>query len=168
MIEALLGGIHGHHHRARSLTLLAPFALYDVVKAINDRPELDFVYSDEDKIDAVNGEERYAPHFKPAWSPDTFLNHNYINHLTVIRKALADEVGGFRRGFEGSQDYDLYLRVLARTDEIAHIPKVLYQWRAVPGSAAADRLAKPHAFGAAKRAIQDHLHAHAIEAVLPV
>ena len=111
---------------------LARFALYDVATAIADRPELDFVYSDEDKVDALTGRERYAPHFKPAWSPETFLSHNYLNHFTVIRKTLVDAVGGLRDGFEGSQDYDLYLRVISRTDEIAHIPRVLYHWRAVP------------------------------------
>ena len=143
---------------------LARFALYEVVEAINERSEIDFVYSDEDKIGALSGAERHSPHFKPAWSPHTFLSHNYINHFTVIRKTLLDAVGGLRDGLDGSQDYDLYLRVLARTDEIAHIPKVLYHWRAVPGSAASDILAKPHAFNAAKRAIQTHLDRHGIEA----
>ena len=143
---------------------LARFALYEVVEAINERSEIDFVYSDEDKIGALSGAERHSPHFKPAWSPHTFLSHNYINHFTVIRKTLLDAVGGLRDGLDGSQDYDLYLRVLARTDEIAHIPKVFYHWRAVPGSAASDILAKPHAFNAAKRAIQTHLDRHGIEA----
>ena len=143
---------------------LARVALHEVVELINERPGLDFIYSDEDKIGAVTGEERHSPHFKPAWSPDTFLSHNCINHFTVIRKTLIDAVGGLRDGFEGSQDYDLYLRALARTDEIAHIPKVLYHWRAVPGSAAAERTAKPHAFRAAKRAIKAHLDERGIEA----
>ena len=112
----------------------------------------------------MTGEERHSPHFKPVWSPDTFLSHNYINHFSVIRKTLIDAVGGLREGFDGSQDYDLYLRALARTNDVAHIAKVLYHWRAVQGSAAADRMAKPHAFGAAKRAIRSHLEVQGIDA----
>ena len=73
---------------------LAPWALWEVARLLNDRPDLDFIYSDEDKIDAVTGNDRHSPHFKPAWSPDTLLSHNYINHFTVIRTSLVDEIGG--------------------------------------------------------------------------
>lgn len=135
---------------------LAPFALFEVVKAVNARPSLDFIYSDEDKVPAT-GKERYDPAFKSGWAPDTFLSYNYLCHFAVARKALLDEVGGFREGFDGAQDYDLILRISERTTAIERIPRVLYHWRAGAGSAASQFSAKPYALAAGKRAIADHL-----------
>jgi len=134
---------------------LASFALYEVVKAINENPEVDFIYSDRDII--FYNDQRAHPFFKPEWSPDYLLSQNYLCHINVIRKRLIDEVDGFREGYEGSQDYDLLLRVTERTDRIVHIPKILYHWRVVPGSASVDSTAKPYAYDAAIKALQDAL-----------
>jgi len=109
--------------------LLAPHALYEIIKEINAHPYADIIYSDEDKIDE-NG-TRTEPYFKTDWNPELFLAHNMINHFGAYRRALIEAVGGFRIGFEGSQDYDLALRCVAatRSDRIRHIPAVLYHWR---------------------------------------
>lgn len=132
---------------------LAPFALYEVVRAIHKHPGTDFIYSDRDKISSHG--ERIDPFFKPDWSPDYLLAQNYLCHLNVFRKTLIDTLGGFREGYDGSQDYDLVLRVTELTDNIVHIPKILYHWRACPGSAAGEPDAKPYAYEAAVRALQD-------------
>ena len=91
----------------------------------NYNNKLDFVYSDEDRLD-YNG-RRVEPHFKPDYSPDTFMAVNYICHLTMIRKSIVDSLGGFRSEYDGSQDYDLFLRVLEKTNNIYHIPRILYK-----------------------------------------
>ncbi len=135
--------------------LLAPDALYHVVKRLQRAPDLDLLYTDEDKIDE-QGRHSEA-HFKPQWCPDHLLSRNYFGHLVVLRTALLREVGGFRPGFEGSQDYDLLLRVTERTDRIAHIPRVLYHWRIHAGSAARSEEVKPYAYDAAKRALTEAL-----------
>ncbi|MBV6403636.1 MAG: glycosyltransferase [Flavobacteriales bacterium] len=135
--------------------LLAPDALYHVVKRLQRAPDLDLVYTDEDKIDE-QGRHSEA-HFKPQWCPDHLLSRNYFGHLVVLRTTLLREVGGFRPGFEGSQDYDLLLRVTERTDRIAHIPRVLYHWRIHAGSAARSEEVKPYAYDAAKRALTEAL-----------
>lgn len=108
---------------------LAINAFYEVVKVLNENPELDLIYSDEDKID-MDG-NRSDPAFKPDWSPDLLLGTNYISHLGVYRRSILEEIGGFRKGYEGSQDYDLVLRFTEKTtkERIKHIPKVLYYWR---------------------------------------
>jgi len=121
--------------------LLAPFALYEVVKHLNEAPETDMLYSDEDRVD-MNG-TRHTCFFKPDWSPDLLQSFMYTGHLTVYRRSLVEELGGFRSEFDLSQDYDLALRVSERTQAIAHLPKVLYHWRTLPGSGAAGD--KPHA-----------------------
>ena len=98
-------------------------------------PDLDLIYTDEDKLEPDG--RRVEPFFKPDWSPDLLLSMNYITHLSVFRRSLLDEIGGFRLGLDGSQDYDLLLRFTERTQRIAHIPKMLYHWRKIPGSVAA-------------------------------
>ncbi|MFQ6109040.1 MAG: glycosyltransferase, partial [Candidatus Aminicenantales bacterium] len=113
---------------------LSPDALFEVARMLNEHPEADIIYSDEDKLNA--GGRRIEPHFKPDWSPDLFLSYNYICHFLVMRKELVDGLNGFREGFEGSQDYDLLLRATEKTDKIFHIPKVLYHWRQIKGSTA--------------------------------
>jgi GT2 family glycosyltransferase len=135
---------------------LAPFALYEIVKAINDNPGADFIYSDEDKIDD-SGNRRFDPHFKPDWSPDTLRSHNYICHLSVFARSLIEAVEGFRPGYDGSQDYDLILRATERAQRIVHVPKVLYHWRVVEGSTAGDPTAKMYAYAAARKAVASHL-----------
>jgi O-antigen biosynthesis protein len=140
---------------------LAPDALYWTVKAINREPEADVIYSDEDKIDAVG--RRFDPFFKPDWSPDLLLSENYIAHFLVARRALVKEAGGFRAGFDGSQDYDLILRLTEKTQNIVHVPRVLYHWRAIHTSAASTPEVKSYAIDAAQRALRDHLDRRSIE-----
>jgi O-antigen biosynthesis protein len=132
---------------------LAPEALYEVVDLLNRHPDADMVYSDEDKIDA--GGRRHMPFFKPDWSPDTYLSQNYTCHLGIYRLSLVREIGGFRVGYEGSQDYDLVLRLTEKTERIYHIPKVLYHWRSIRASAAMDAGAKKYAYQAGLKALQD-------------
>jgi len=136
---------------------LRPHSLLEVVKALDRNENLDFIYSDEDKMDEA--ERRFDPYFKPDWNPDLLLSQNYICHMTAIRRTLALEVGGVRAGYEGSQDYDLFLRCTARIDpsRIHHIPKILYHWRAIEGSTASGVNAKSYALEAGLRAISDHL-----------
>ena len=134
---------------------LAPDALCYAAEAINLLPDTDLLYSDEDKIDE-NG-RRYDPFFKPDWSPDLLLSENYICHLLVVRRSLLEQVGGFRGGFDGSQDYDLLLRLTDQTSRIYHIPRILYHWRSLPSSTASSTQQKGYAIDAAQRAIQEAL-----------
>jgi len=134
---------------------LAPDALFDTVEAINLQPGIDLLYSDEDKIDEYG--RRYDPFFKPDWSPDLLLSENYICHLLVVRRSLLEQVGGFRPGFDGSQDYDLLLRLTDQTNRIAHIPRILYHWRSLPSSTASSSQQKTYAIDAAQRSIQEAL-----------
>jgi GT2 family glycosyltransferase len=136
---------------------LAPFALYEVVRAVNQHPDADFLYSDEDKL-SQDGTVRYEPHFKPDWAPDQLRSHNYICHLSVFRRDLMRELGGFRTGFDGSQDYDLILRATEKARQVVHIPKVLYHWRTHSSSTAFDPKAKLYAYEAAQKAITEHLN----------
>jgi GT2 family glycosyltransferase len=142
---------------------LAPEALFEVARAIGENPQLDVLYSDEDKLDTRG--RREEPFFKPDWSPDLLLSYNYACHLSVIRRSLAVEVGGFRDGFDGSQDHDLLLRATERARSVGHVPKVLYHWRKVPGSTAAAHDAKPAAFEASRRAVEDALARRGIAGV---
>ena len=141
---------------------LAPTAIYEVVKAINEAKkkgvDLDFIYSDEDKIDD-EGKYRHMPHFKPDWSPDTMMSIMYTCHLGVYRKTLGDEVGWLREGYEGSQDYDFVLRIAEKTtpQKICHIPKVLYHWREHAGSTSLNIGSKPYFMEASRKAKVDAL-----------
>lgn len=132
---------------------LAPDALYEVVRQLNDHPEADLVYSDEDKIDTDG--QHTEPYFKPDWSPALLLNMNYITHFAVLRHELVVRVGGFREGYEGSQDHDLFLRVTEQTSHVYHIPRVLYHWRKIRASAASIGDAKSYAYDASVRAVAD-------------
>ena len=135
--------------------LLSADACFEIALCVNRRPDADMIYSDEDKIDEA-GILR-DPYFKPDWSPDSFLSRMYTAHFAVYRRTLVMELGGLRAGFEGSQDYDLVLRLTERTDRVYHVPRVLYHWRAHAGSAAGDADAKPYASDAARRAIAEAL-----------
>jgi GT2 family glycosyltransferase len=135
--------------------VLAPDALYEVVKRLNTDDSVDFVYTDHDLCD-LHGDRR-GPFFKPGWSPDLLLSMNYITHFCVYRRELVKTVGGFRKGLEGSQDYDLLLRVTEHTSGIAHISKPLYSWGQAPTSVASDPKAKPYAHEAGRRALEDAL-----------
>lgn len=146
--------------------ILREHALYHVVEALNEKPNLDMLYSDEDKID-LRG-RRFQPNFKPEWNEELFYSYNLVTHLAVFRNTLVKEVGGFRVGYEGSQDYDLVLRVIEKTtkERIHHIPHVLYHWRAIPGSTAGGPGAKQYAYEAGRRAIRDHFQRIGIEATV--
>jgi GT2 family glycosyltransferase/glycosyltransferase involved in cell wall biosynthesis len=135
---------------------LAPHALYEVAWLLDVHPDTDLVYSDEDKIDEEG--RRHEPYFKPDYLPDLFKSQNYLSHLSVYRTSLLRAVDGFRPGYEGSQDWDLALRVIERSspERIRHIPKVLYHWRAILGSTALMLSEKNYPVEAAKRALTDH------------
>jgi GT2 family glycosyltransferase len=135
--------------------VLAPDALFAVALLLNRKPDTDFIYSDEDKIDDLD--RRSEPYFKPEWSPDSFLARMYTGHLAAFRRALVAEAGGFREGFEGSQDYDLVLRVTELTQRIEHIPRILYHWRIHPESTAATGESKRYAFENGRKAIEEAL-----------
>jgi GT2 family glycosyltransferase len=135
--------------------VLARDALFHVALAANRFPGVDFIYTDEDKLD--DDDHRSEPYFKPDWSPDSLLARMYTGHLAVFRRALVNELGGFREGYEGSQDYDLVLRLTERTDRIRHVPRVLYHWRIHGASTASTAEPKDYAFEAGRRAIADAL-----------
>lgn len=136
---------------------LRPHALLEVAEAICANPQLKLIYTDEDKIDERG--RRFDPYFKPDWNYELFLGQNCISHLGIYRTDVVRALGGFREGFEGSQDWDLALRVCERLQpgEIGHIPKVLYHWRAISGSTAAGLDQKNYALDAGRRAVVDHL-----------
>lgn len=136
--------------------ILTRDALFQVVKLLNEHPDTQLIYSDEDKIDA-NGKV-FFPMFKPGWSPEFFRSLNLLTHLCVYRTARLREIGGFREGYEGSQDYDLALRYIETidTNQIRHIPHVLYHWRAIPGSVALGSEEKSYAHQRARKALDEH------------
>ncbi len=137
--------------------LLPSHALFWVVDSINHYPDVRMIYSDEDKLDE-NG-ERIDPYFKCDWNEDLFYSHNMFSHLGVYDKSLVQEIGGFRIGYEGSQDYDLALRCIERIKPsmIHHIPRVLYHWRIHNNSTAkVDSKAKPYAMISGEKALNDH------------
>jgi len=141
---------------------ITPDALGEVALYLAEHPETDIAYSDDDKVDTRG--RRYAPQFKPDWSPELLLSYMYWSHLLVVRRRLFVEAGGFRVGFEGAQDYDFALRVTEVSDRVGHIPRVLYHWRALPGSTAASASAKPEGFGAGRRAVQEALERRGVRA----
>jgi GT2 family glycosyltransferase len=134
---------------------LDPTALFEVVRLLNRCPDLDFIYSDEEKIDEHG--VRSSPAHKPSFSPDLLTAGNYMCHLSVYRGSVVEAVGGFRSDYDGGQDMDLVLRVVERTDRVAHIPRPLYAWRMVAGSVATTDRAKPYAYPAGRRAMEDAL-----------
>ncbi len=138
--------------------VIAPNALYEFVKLLNQNPELDFIYSDEDKL-TEDGKKRHLPFFKPDWSPDTFMSLMYTNHLAIYRKSVLDKTGGLRTEFNGTQDYDFTLRFMEFSDNkrVGHIPKVLYHWRERPESIASTPEAKPYALEAMSKAKEECL-----------
>ena len=144
--------------------LLARNALAECVAVLNKNRELDFIYTDEDKMD-MNGKRR-DPHFKSDYAPDTLLGSNYICHFEIMRKSIVDDIGGFRVGYEGAQDYDIFLRFLERTtpERVYHIPKILYHWRMIEGSTAAAIDSKGYAVEKGRMAVEDSLNRRGINA----
>ena len=141
------------------------FTLYEVVKAINENPDVEFLYSDEDKIDE-NVKKRFDPYFKSDYGPDSLNSNNYICHFSVFKKELMDKLGGFRSEYDGAQDYDIILRMTENTQNIIHIPKILYHWRVHKDSTARVPEAKPYAQEAGRRAVEDHLKRIGLDAVV--
>ena len=136
--------------------LLPVFSLYEIVKTININSNVEFIYTDEDKIMKTK-ENRVDPYFKPDFSPDTLRANNYITHFSIFRKDIMDKLGEERSKYDGAQDYDLILRMSEIAKNIVHIPKVLYHWRIHPNSTAEMPDAKPYAYEAGRQAIADHI-----------
>ncbi len=145
---------------------LHPLALYRVVEALQQAPDATLVYSDEDKINERG--ERFDPYFKSDYNRELMWAQNMISHLGCYRRQTLLDIGGFRQGFEGSQDYDLALRVIERSrpDQIVHVPRVLYHWRAITGSTALSADQKPYAEIASRKALQEHLDRSGIVATV--
>jgi O-antigen biosynthesis protein len=143
---------------------IAPSALNEVVRILQSRPEVDWFYSDEDKL-SDDGSRRLPFLFKPDWSPDLFTAVNYVTHFTVVRTSLARKVGGIRAEFEGVQDFDFALRLLDHQPKIHHVPKVLYHWRYAEGSTAVHPSAKAKIEEAGVRALNQYLERNHINAV---
>ena len=163
-------GIAGNTNEALSLVtgdfvalldhddLLPLFSLYEIVKCINENPDVEFIYTDEDKFEKLGG-KRYDPYFKSDFAPDTLRANNFICHFSVFKKELMDKLGGFRSKYDGAQDYDILLRMSEETNKIVHIPKILYHWRVhALSTAKAGGTAKPYAYEAGIKAIQDHIN----------
>ncbi|MDP9139166.1 MAG: glycosyltransferase family 2 protein [Pseudomonadota bacterium] len=133
---------------------LAPWALYFVARTLLARPQLDVLYSDEDKLDLAG--QRYSPHFKPDWNPELFHGANYLCHFVVLRRIVLDAAGGPRGGYDGAQDFDLLMRCVAQTtaERIVHVPAVLYHWRESETSTARSIDAKPYAHAAGLAALK--------------
>ncbi len=136
--------------------LVPTFCLYELAKTINENPEVEFIYTDEDKIEGTK-DKRCDPHFKPDFSIDALRANNYITHLSVFKKELMEKLGGFREAYNGAQDFDIIIRAAENTSHIIHIPKVLYHWRVHQNSTAMASSAKPYAYEAGLRVIEDHL-----------
>ena len=132
---------------------LDPYALAEVAMAVAGHDDIDVVYTDEDKFDELG--RPFLPHLKPDWDPELVMSYPYLGHLTVIRRDLLDRIGGFRSEFDGSQDFDVMLRATEQARRIVHIPKILYHWRVVAGSAAGASDAKPWAHDASRRVVED-------------
>ena len=146
--------------------LLHPLALYELVNCLQQHPDAHIIFSDEDKVDEQG--VRFGPYFKTQYNPELMWAQNMISHLGCYKKSILDEIGGFRKGFEGSQDYDLALRVIQRSkaSQIVHIPRVLYHWRAMIGSTALAPSEKPYAEIASRAALKAHLDAIGVPALV--
>ena len=136
--------------------LLAPQALFRIAEALTADPQADAVYTDEDKV-TTDLSEHFQPHFKPDFNLDLLRSNNYITHFFVVRTRLAREAGGFRREFDGAQDYDFIFRCTEEAKKVLHVPEVLYHWRTHKASTADNPASKMYAFEAGKRAIEAHL-----------
>lgn len=134
---------------------LTPDALFECVKAMNEDPLYDVIYSDEDKLD-MDGQALFDPHFKPDFNPDLLTSVNYICHLFVVNRNLVEVIGGFCQEFDGAQDYDFIFRCTEQARKVHHIPKVLYHWRCHMNSTASNPESKMYAFEAGARAIKAH------------
>lgn len=163
-------GISGNTNHALKMTtgefiglldhddLLAPNALFEIVSALNRHPDIDVLYTDEDKID-MDSKTHYYPNFKPDYNPFLLRSCNYICHFFVFKRSIYEKVGQFDSSYDGSQDYNYILRTTRVANHIYHIPKMLYHWRVHSGSVASDPGQKSYCYDAAKRALQENLDA---------
>lgn len=135
--------------------LLPEEALFEIVKKINENKDVDFIYTDEDKIDETG--ERFEPYFKPDFSPETLECNNYITHFVVVERKLLEKVGNLKSEFNGAQDFDFVLRATENAKKIIHISKILYHWRVHRASTANVADSKPYAFEAGRRVVEEHL-----------
>lgn len=143
--------------------VIEPDALFECVEAVNIDKDIDFIYTDEDKVNS-KGNKYFDPHFKPDFSINLLRSMNYICHMVVVKKTLLDEVGGLRSEFDGAQDYDFVFRCVERAVKIHHIPKVLYHWRTHMDSTSFNPSSKTYAFEAGRKAIEEHYKRHNIKA----
>ncbi|MEH1881454.1 glycosyltransferase [Nostoc sp.] len=144
--------------------ILSSDALLHVAECIDKHPQADWIYTDEDKINESG--YHFDPQMKGAWSPEMAITHNFTHHLTVIRKTLIDQLGGMRKGFEGAQDLDLFLRVSEKTtpDKVHHIPHICYHWRTHAGSTASHGTQKRYVFDSAYNAIEGAIQRRGLKA----
>lgn len=145
---------------------LMPQALNEIVRVLNENRDLDFIYTDEDKIDLEGN--RSDPQFKPDLALDKLYGGNYICHFNIVRREIMEKIGGFRKGYEGAQDFDLFIRIAEVTDKFYHIPKILYHWRMIPGSTALDAGSKNYAGAAGKRALEDLMNKKNVNAQVDI
>ena len=145
--------------------LLAPNALYEVVRALEADRELDAVYTDEDKV-TTELDEHFQPHLKPDFNLDLLRSNNYICHFFVVRRSVVKKAGGFRQEFDGAQDHDFIFRCVETARKVGHIPEILYHWRTHKASTADNPASKMYAFDAGKRAIEAHLERTGTEGVV--
>lgn len=145
--------------------LLAPNALYEVVRALETDRELDAVYTDEDKV-TTELDEYFQPHLKPDFNLDLLRSNNYICHFFVVRRSVVKKAGGFRQEFDGAQDHDFIFRCVEIARKVGHIPEILYHWRTHKASTADNPASKMYAFDAGKRAIEAHLERTGTEGVV--
>ena len=143
--------------------LLSCDALYEIAEAVVHSPDVDMVYTDEDKVTA-DLSEHFQPHFKPGFNLDLLRSNNYICHFLAVRRSLAEKAGGwFSEKYDGAQDYDFILRCAEKAQRIVRIPKILYHWRTHPASTADNPASKAYAYEAGERAIMDHLSRCGVE-----
>ena len=145
--------------------LLAPNALYEIVRALDEDRNLDAVYTDEDKV-TTELDKHFQPHLKPDFNLDLLRSNNYICHFFVVRRSIVQKVGGFCQEFDGAQDHDFIFRCIETAEKVGHIPEILYHWRTHKASTADNPASKMYAFDAGKRAIEAHLKRTGTEGIV--
>lgn len=145
--------------------LLAPNALFEIVSLLEKDPEVDAVYTDEDKV-TMNLDEHFQPHLKPDFNLDLLRSNNYICHFFTVRRSVVEETGGFRKEFDGAQDYDFIFRCVEKAGKVGHVPEILYHWRTHKASTADNPVSKMYAYDAGKRAIEAHLKRSGIQGIV--
>ena len=145
--------------------LLAPNALFEIVKALQKEPDAQVFYTDEDKVTA-DGEEHFQPHLKPDFNLDLLRSNNYICHFFVAKRELIKKAGGFRAEYEGAQDYDFIFRCVEKAEKIVHVTEILYHWRTNSSSTAYNPASKMYAFEAGRRAISAHLERSGVKGIV--